>query len=623
MASKLSSKFFLALFSLFMIASSSIVNAQTSNLRVEPPSWWAGMNNPNLQLLVYGKDIANTQVEINYPGVMVKDIQKVENPNYLFINLELQKDVKAGNFDITFRGGKKNKVLHKYNYQLAQKDNEGKAGFSTKDVIYLLMPDRFSNGDPSNDSHPETIELADRTNPNGRHGGDIKGIQNHLDYIKDLGMTAIWINPLLENNNKAFTYHGYAITDFYKIDPRYGSNNDYAALVKEAHSKGLKVVMDMIFNHSGINHWFIKDLPMKGWIHEFPEYTSSNFRAETVTDPHASEYDKNKMLQGWFDTNMPDLDQRNPLVSNYLIQNSIWWIEFAKLDGIRMDTQPYPYKQVMTDWAKRVFEEYPTFNIVGEAWLQKESMTAYYQKDNNLGDGYNSHIPSITDFPLYGAMNRAFTEQEGWSEGMARLYHVLAQDFLYANPYNNLIFPDNHDLNRFFTSINKDIDAYKLAMAFVLTTRGIPQIYYGTEILMEGDAGQGHGQIRKDFPGGWAGDTQNMFTAEGRSADQNDAFNYLKNLLNWRQDNKAIHEGTLKHYLPQDGVYVYFREKDDNRVMVVLNNSKDKRTIDLSRFNENLKGSTGGKEIISNMNITFTSTLDVNARQALIIELSK
>ncbi len=621
MTSKLHKAVLRTAVALFILMLHTSLLAATADLKVEPPFWWAGMQNPNLQLLVYGTDISSSEVDIDYKGIKLERVQKVENTNYLFIDLVIDKDIKPGKFKIKLSN--EGKTTHTYEYELLKRDDSSitRKGFDPSDVIYLLMPDRFANGDISNDSHPAMIEKADRSNPSGRHGGDIAGITNNLNYLQDMGITGMWINPLLENNNEAYTYHGYAITDFYKVDPRFGSNVDYVNLVSLAHSKGIKVIMDMIFNHCGINHWFIKDLPMKGWIHEFPEFTRSNFRAESLTDPYASEYDKNLMLQGWFDKNMPDLDQRNPLVSNYLIQNSIWWIEYSGIDGIRMDTQPYPYKEIMAEWAKRVFEEYPEFNIVGEAWMQRESMTSFYQKDSQFGDGYNSNIPSVTDFPMYNAITRAFTEPEGWTDGMARIYYVLAQDFLYANPNYNLIFADNHDLNRFFTSVNKDVDAFKLAMAFLLTTRGIPMIYYGTEYLMEGEEHKGHGDIRKDFPGGWLSDSVNLFTSEGRSAQQEEAFRFLQTILKWRSTSEAVTKGSLKHYIPQDGVYVYFREWKDKRVMVMLNNSKGSQAIETSRFTEGLKGARHGKNIITGNPFTFRNTILLEPRQALIIEL--
>lgn len=596
-------------------------NTAPTGLRIEPPFWWTGMQHKELQLMLHGNNITSLETSLEYQGVTVTKVHKVDNPNYLFIDLLLAEDIKPGSFTIKLKEGSKDKYTYKYQLLQREAGSASRKGFSPQDAIYLLMPDRFSNGNPANDSHPEMLEKADRSNPSGRHGGDIQGIAGHLDYIKDLGFTAIWINPLLENNNIAYTYHGYAITDFYRVDPRFGNNEDYVQLVNSAHKKGMKVIMDMIFNHCGINHWFINDLPMKGWIHEFPEFTRSNFRAETITDPYAAEIDKTRMVTGWFDANMPDLDQRNPFVSNYLIQNSIWWIEYAGLDGIRMDTQPYPYKEMMAEWAKRVFTEYPEFNIVGEAWMQREGMTAYYQKDTRVGDGYNSNIPSITDFPMYNAVNKAFTENEGWSEGMARLYYVLAQDFLYANPYYNLIFGDNHDLNRFYTSINKNLEAYKLAMTFLLTTRGIPTVYYGTEFLMEGEEHKGHGDIRKDFPGGWANDTLNYFTPSGRNEQQNEAFSFLQNLLIWRQNNAAVQQGTLKHYLPENGVYVYFRTYNNQKVMVILNNSNSTQNIETARFKEDLKETIHGKNIINGKPFTFRNTILLEPRQPLVIEL--
>jgi glycosidase len=597
--------------------------AENTAFRVEPPSWWTGMKRAELQLLVYGKDISMTEVVFDYPGVTLLKKHLVENPNYIFLDLQLAKDVKPGSFDIRFMRGKKALFTYKYVLNEREPGSAERIGFGPSDVIYLLMPDRFANGDPSNDNMPGMLEPANRSNPSGRHGGDIAGIRNNLDYIKDLGMTAIWINPVLENNNPAYSYHGYAITDLYKVDPRFGTNNDYVALVKEANSKGLKVIKDMIFNHCGINHWFINDLPMSNWVHQFPEFTRSNFRAEALTDPYATEYDLNKLLMGWFDTNMPDFDQRNPFVTEYLIQNSIWWIEMAGLDGIRLDTQPYPYKEMIAAWGKRVFEEYPNFNIVGEAWLNREGMNAYYQKDAIVGDGYNSYLPSITDFSMHGAMSRAFTEADGWSEGMARLYYVLAQDFLWADPYQNLIFLDNHDVNRYFNSIGGDMNAMKMALSFLLTTRGIPQIYYGTELLMDGAENQGHGNIRRDVPGGWSGDTTNAFTREGRTAAQNEIFSYMQRLLQFRKNSLPITQGKLRHFIPADGVYVYFRTSGDETVMVVLNNSNAPKKLDMARYAEMLKGFTSATDVISLQKLSLGNGIECQARSAMVLELSR
>jgi glycosidase len=605
------------------IAQKSIVADHPVNFRVEPPSWWAGMNNPELQLLVYGLDIASTDVNFSYPGITLKKKHLAENPNYMFLDLELAPDLKPGSFAIKFMRGKK--AAYSYNYVIAERapGSAMRKGFGREDVVYLLMPDRFANGDPSNDNMPGMLETANRSNPVGRHGGDIAGIRKHLDYIEELGMTAIWINPLLENNNPAYSYHGYAITDFYKIDPRFGTNSDYVALVNDAHAKGLKVIKDMIFNHCGINHWFINDLPMSNWIHQFPEFTRSNFRAEALTDPYASEYDKTRLLQGWFDTNMPDFDQRNRFLTTYLIQNSIWWIEYAGLDGIRLDTQPYPYKEMIAEWGKRVFEEYPNFNIVGEAWLNREGMNAYYQKNAIVGDGYNSYLPSITDFSMHGAMARAFTEADGWAEGMARLYYVLAQDFLWSDPYMNLIFLDNHDVNRYFNNVGNDLNAMKMALSFLLTTRGIPQVYYGTELLMDGAEHKGHGEIRWDFPGGWPGDQVNAFEASGRTAQQNEVFLHMQRLLKFRQQSKPITEGRLLQFIPSNGLYVYFRIAGSQAVMVVLNNSQSPAKIEPEKYKEVLGKFTSATDVITLQKLSLDKAFECAPRSSMVLELSR
>jgi glycosidase len=605
------------------IAQKSKVADNPVNFRVEPPSWWAGMNNPELQLLVYGPDIASTEVDFSYPGITLKKKHLAESPNYMFLDLELAPDLKPGSFAIKFMRGKK--AAYTYNYVIAERapGSAMRKGFGREDVVYLLMPDRFANGDPSNDNMPGMLETANRSNPVGRHGGDIAGIRKHLDYIKELGMTAIWINPLLENNNPAYSYHGYAITDFYKIDPRFGTNSDYVALVNDAHAKGLKVIKDMIFNHCGINHWFINDLPMSNWIHQFPEFTRSNFRAEALTDPYASEYDKTRLLQGWFDTNMPDFDQRNRFLTQYLIQNSIWWIEYAGLDGIRLDTQPYPYKEMIAEWGKRVFEEYPNFNIVGEAWLNREGMNAYYQKNAIVGDGYNSYLPSITDFSMHGAMARAFTEADGWAEGMARLYYVLAQDFLWSDPYMNLIFLDNHDVNRYFNNVGNDLNAMKMALSFLLTTRGIPQVYYGTELLMDGAEHKGHGEIRWDFPGGWPGDQVNAFEASGRTAQQNEVFLHMQRLLKFRQQSKPITEGRLLQFIPSNGLYVYFRIAGSQAVMVVLNNSQSPAKIEPEKYKEVLGKFTSATDVITLQKLSLDKAFECAPRSSMVLELSR
>ena len=598
--------------------------AQQINLeRVDPPFWWTGMKNHNLQLMVYGDNISETRPVINYEGVNLKTVIHVESPNYLFLNIVIDENTIAGTFNIEFKKGSKTKAT--YPYELRKRDANPNLyqGFDNSDVIYLLMPDRFSNGDPDNDDMPNMLEKANRKNPNGRHGGDITGISNKLDYLNDLGVTALWINPLLENNMPAYSYHGYAVTDLYKTDARYGTNDDYVKLIEDAHSKGLKVIMDMIFNHLGTGYYWKDDLPMYDWYNQWPEFTRSNYRGGVVSDPHASNYDYDKMVRGWFDVNMADLNQDNELMANFLIQNSIWWIEYAGLDGIRQDTYPYPYKDFMATWMRRVLDEYPNFNVVGEAWLSQSPAVAYWLNNSTNKDGYKSNLTDVFDFPLMYAISKAFNEEEGWSTGTSQLYEVLSQDFVYSNTKGIVTFADNHDGDRFYSKIGNDINKYKLAMAFMMTTRGTPQIYYGTEILMAGEEHKGHGDIRKDFPGGWADDKNDAFTNDGRTVEQNDAFNFLRRLLNWRKSNPAVQYGKLTHYIPEDGVYVYFRTYKDNTVMVMLNNTKEKKTVNLDRFKESIGDNTKGKSVLTRRGWDELSVIEIPAKSPMIIELVK
>jgi glycosidase len=418
-----------------------------------------------------------------------------------------------------------------------------------------------------------------------------------------------------------YSYHGYATTDFYKVDPRYGSNEEYKNLIELSHNKGMKVIMDMIFNHCGLNHWWIKDLPSKDWIHQFEKFTRTNYRSETIMDPYASNIDKKLFSDAWFDTSMPDLNQKNPFLANYLIQNSIWWIEYSGIDGIRMDTYPYSDQNFMKNWMHRINTEYPEFNVVGETWLQKESHTAWFQTDAFPNKKDNTNLKYVTDFPLQSAMINAFNENEGWSEGLARLYYVLAQDFLYADASKTITFADNHDLSRYFSSINQDLDEWKMAMGFMLTTRGIPMIFYGTEILMTGTKDQGDGFIRKDFPGGWKGDLTDAFNKEGRTDIQNQAFDYLQKLLIYRQNHKALHNGKLTHYFPTDGTYVYFRTNENENLMIIMNNNNLDINLDLARYQESIKNSKSGIDIISNKVISIDKSLIINKKSILILEL--
>ncbi len=610
------------LVSIIILINTNIYASSIDLDRIDPPMWWVGMENTNLQLMVHGNDIGTTKPVIEYEGVNIKEVILVENSNYMFINLNISKTTLPGTFTINFKDGKK--VKAEYEYELRERKNSPNMhkGFDNSDVIYLLMPDRFSNGNPDNDNIPDMLEESDRSNPNGRHGGDIQGISNKLDYLSELGITAIWLNPTLENNMPNYSYHGYAVTDLYKTDPRYGTNDEYLEFIKSAHSKGIKVIMDMIFNHIGTNYYWKDDMPMKDWYNEWPEFTRSNYRGGAVSDPHVSDYDFNKMVKGWFDKTMADLNQKNPYLANYLIQNSIWWIEYSGLDGIRQDTYPYPDKDFMAEWMRRVLVEYPDFNVVGEAWLPQPQAVAYWMDNNTNKDGYKSNLTNVFDFPLMYAISKAFNESEGWNTGTAQLYEVISQDYVYSTPENIVTFADNHDGDRFYTKVKEDINNYKLAMAFMMTTRGIPSIYYGTEILMTGLEHKGHGDIRKDFPGGWEGDERDAFTREGRTEEQNEAYDFMRRLLNWRKTNPTVQYGDLTHYIPEDGVYVYFRKYKDNTVMVILNNNKESKQVDMTRFAKDIGDHNKGRSVLNRKGWDDLNTIEIPAKTPLIIELT-
>ena len=603
---------------MLILTFSNILEAQKID-RIEPPSWFTGMKESLLQLMVYGKEIGSFDVITDYPGVKVTKLVKTGNTNYLFINLDISSTALPGNVPLIFVCGKQ-KIEH--NYTLLPRPSDPAKGFDASDVIYLLMPDRFANGDPANDNVDGMPEKVNRSNPNGRHGGDIKGIADHLDYIKDLGVTGIWLNPFLENNQPSFSYHGYSITDLYRVDPRYGSNEEFKNLVSKAHNMGLKLVMDMIFNHIGSGHWWMKDLPSSDWIHQFTNFTRTNYRASTYMDPYAAKSDADIMEKGWFDNTMPDLNQNNPLVETYLTQNSLWWISFFGIDGIRMDTYPYPEKNMMSRWAKRITDEFPGFFIVGEVWYQQEALTSYWAFDKVNSDGYQSNLPSVTDFPLSLATHRAFNESDNWTDGLARFYLVLSQDLLYPDPFRNVIFLDNHDLTRFFTQTGMRLEIYKMALSFILTTRGIPQFYYGTEIVMEGDKNRGDGYLREDFPGGWSGDTRNAFTGLNLNAAEKEAYTFTKKLLNWRKEKELMHSGKLKQFIPDNGLYIYLRYSDRESVMVILNNSdKETRTVTRDRYFEAMNGFTHGYEVITGTEIIDLASFKIAPKTAMIIEL--
>ena len=564
--------------------------------------------------MVYGKNIAHAEVSIDYPGVRLKEVVRLESANYLFLYLDISAEAKAGRMDIQFTDGKQRFVQP---YELRERNQKiGAQGFSPADVMYLITPDRFANADPKNDNL-DSVKV-DRSRSGARHGGDIRGIINKLDYIKDLGFTTIWLNPVLENRMPGGSYHGYAITDFYQVDPRFGSNEEYCELIDKAHDRGIKVVMDMIFNHCGSSHWWLKDFPSKDWLNHQDNFVQTTHFKWTLMDVHAPQSEKDILVNGWFTKGMPDLNQRNPHLARYLIQNSIWWIEYARIDGIRQDTHPYADYDFMCQWCKEVLEEYPDFNSVGEAWYPRGTASAWWQRGSKNNER-DSHLKTVMDFDLTFTCEKAFVDEcssrEGSEAGLFKLYEVIAQDFLFADPNNILIFLDNHDLGRFTRREEKDLNKFKQGLGFLLTTRGIPQIYYGTEILMSGTKGAGDGQIRADFPGGWEGDATNAFLESGSTPQQNEAFNYLRKLLHWRQQSEAVKHGSLIHYTPdRTGCYVYSRQTDQETVLVLMNGTDKEQTLQLDRFHEVIKGKIAGKDVISGQTIQLGDALSIPAR---------
>ncbi len=603
-----------------LLVGSSSVYAKYKIDHLEPAFWWTGMKNTNLQLLVHGENIADLKPELNYAGVSIMKVSRVSNANYLFVDLKLSDSTKAGSFDILFKKG--TKTILKYEYQLLER-KEGSAerlSYTPADVMYLITPDRFANGNKANDTMEGVSEGLDRAAKSGRHGGDIQGMIDHLDYIADMGFTSIWSTPLLENN-QTNSYHGYAITDYYKIDPRFGTNEDYCKFSKQARVKEIGTIMDIVLNHCGSEHWWMKDLPSKDWINNEGNFTSCTHKRTTVQDQYASKEDLKQFSDGWFVESMPDLNQRNEFMSKYLIQNTIWWIEYAELYGLRVDTYPYSDSEFLTEWTRRILEEYPNLNIVGEEWSHNPSIVSYWQKGKINKNGYVSNLPSLMDFPLQNALVEGLTQEDTWGTGFIKLYEILVNDVQYPDPNNLVIFPDNHDMARIFNQLNKDFDLYQMAMTYFLTMRGIPQIYYGTEILANSDAGGDHGLLRMDFPGGWEGDEVNAFTGKGLGTQEKEAQNYLKKLLNWRKTSTVIHEGKLMHYAPDFGIYSYFRYTDKGKVMVILNKNTESFHIERERYHEMLSNHSSAKDIISGKIFQLNEGIEVPARSAMILEI--
>lgn len=610
-----------ALIFLFLVVLSNQTFSQSISW-IEPENWWIGMRWNKITLLIYGNKISELNPSTVYNGVTIDKIEKVENQNYLFVTLNVSQEAKSGIVKLNFKKGTKTIITKDFPLLEREKNSANRESFSQKDNILLIVPDRFSNGVVENDNTSNTIEKANRNLEGGRHGGDIQGIINHLDYIQSLGYTQIWNTPLIENDMENYSYHGYAATDFYKIDPRFGTNEDFKNLVTEAKKRGIGLIWDVVLNHCGSNYYFVKDLPSKDWLNNSSTKSMTNHIKATISDIYAAEVDKNDYVNGWFVPTMPDLNQRNPLVASYLIQNTIWWIEYSGISGFREDTFSYADKDFLATWTKIIQEEYPNFNIVGEEMNSKIDMTSYWQKDKINLDGYKCYLPTLMDFSLTDNLVKAFTTSSTWYSTWREPYQSVAQDYLFQHPDNQLIFPDNHDLDRFYSRLNKNFDHWKLGITLYMTMRGIPQFYYGTELLMTNEKAGNDGQRRGDFYGGWINDTKNAKTQQGLTEEEKKAQNFFSKVSNWRKNNTTVHNGKFKHYAPQSNdVYVYFRYTNDKKVMVILNKNSKEVTLELSRYQEMIPEYFNAFEVISSEKITAEKTLKILPLTAMILEI--
>ena len=634
--------FLLLIFSVFIACNNSNKESMNSEIkevsntfleRVEPPNWWVDFEDSSLQLLVKEANIGSSNPTISYEGVSIQKVHQAKSNNYLFIDLEIGENTKSGKFDILFTFDDGTTKTHTYELKERQKSFEKFVGFTSADAIYLITPDRFANADESNDINENLNEKTiNRKDDYARHGGDIKGITNHIDYIADLGFTAVWPTPVLTNDMYRGSYHGYAMTDFYEVDPRFGTLEEYKELANELRKKDMKLIMDQVANHCGLEHWWMKDLPFNDWVNNQVHYEKnkenwndetvkvSNHRRTTNQDLYAAEADRSGNNEGWFVDTMPDLNQRNPFMAKYIIQNSIWWIETLGLGGIRQDTYPYPDKQFMSNWAGAIMNEYPKFSIVGEEWSYNPLLIGYWQKGAKNKDGYESNLTSTMDFAMQNNIVEAFNQQESYNSGLTKIYEGLANDFHYASPKDIMIFPDNHDMSRIFTQLKGDVVNTKMAISYLLMLPRILQLYYGTEILMNDFAKPGdHGLIRTDFPGGWNGDKINAFSGEGLTNEQKDMQLFLKKVLNFRKGSKAIHEGKTLHFAPENGTYFLFRIKDDETIVHIINKNDKPISIDLNRFKEvGLQGKTL-KNIFTGENFTWNQTLQLTEKGSLIL----
>ncbi len=601
--------------------------------KIEPPHWWVGFKNQKLQLMVKHPNIGSATPEISHLGVNLDKFYTADSPNYLFLDLEIYGATKAGKFNIVFKQKSGNELVQTYELKERQKPSEDYVGFDGSDAIFLITPDRFVNANPINDEVEGLLQQGiNRKDDYARHGGDLQGITEHLDYINDLGYTAIWPTPVLINDMPQGSYHCYDISDYYRVDPRFGTMEEYIKLSKELMTRDMKLIMDQVANHCGLEHWWMKDLPFKDWVNFQENYEEnienwngevtqySNHRRTTNQDLYASNKDQQGNTDGWFVSDMPDLNQRNPFMSNYIIQNSIWWIETLGLGGIRQDTYPYPDKDFMSNWAGAIMHEYPNFSIVGEEWSYNPLLVGYWQTGNNNKDGYESNLKSTMDFPMQKHIVDALNEEESWDKGLVKIYEGLATDFAYTKPNDIMIFLDNHDMSRIYTQLKGDFINTKMALGYILMMPRIPQLYYGTEILMDDFANPGdHGLIRTDFPGGWKGDAVNAFTGKGLTTEQKEMQLFLKKMLNYRKSSEAIHTGETKHFSPFKGTYFLYRIKEDETVVHIINKNNEPIVIDLKYHEEmGLKGKSL-KNVITDDIMVWGDSIKLEKKGSIIL----
>ncbi|WP_330947327.1 glycoside hydrolase family 13 protein [Thermomonas sp. LB-4] len=609
----------------FALLSGFPASAQTVD-RVEPANWWVGMKHHAVELMVHGKGIAAATPRIDRPGVSLRDVQRGDNPNYLFVTVDIASDAPAGEVAIEFLRNGKAVATHPWRIDAREPGSAQRRGFDASDAIYLVTPDRFANGDASNDSIAGMRERANRGSANGRHGGDIAGMRRRLGYIASLGFTQLWPTPLLENDQPDSSYHGYAITDLYRIDPRMGSNADYRVLAREAKAQGIGLVMDVVLNHIGAEHWWMRDLPAADWINHGGRFVPTNHHRTTIQDPHAAPGDRAAFTDGWFVDAMPDLNQRNPHLARYLIQNTLWWIEYAGLSGIREDTFGYADADFLSAWGKAILDEYPGFSMVGEEWSTNPAVVAHWQRGKANRDGHVPHMPSMMDFPLNLSLRTALLQPDTWEGGWLSLYEMLGNDFLYPDPGRLVVFAENHDTTRLLAHLDGDIGLWKVAMAYVATIRGTPQFYYGSEVLLRGPKQRNDGELRADMPGGWVGDAANAFNGAGLAATQRDAQDYIRRLFQWRKRTPLLHAGKLMHFAPAgDGTYVYFRYDDapgagGKAVMVALNKGADAKPLALGRFGAFLRGRTA-RDALSGKPVALGAALVLPAKSATLLEI--